>query len=73
MATQNPVVRVGVAAIIHDEHGRLVLGIRRGSHGEGMPTLRPTNLHEVETADSHRPVAIPWWPSGGGRELFCMC
>ncbi|KAL2192626.1 NUDIX hydrolase domain-like protein [Corynascus similis CBS 632.67] len=36
MATQNPVVRVGVAAIIHDEHGRLVLGIRRGSHGEGQ-------------------------------------
>ncbi|KAL2159371.1 hypothetical protein VTH06DRAFT_2374 [Thermothelomyces fergusii] len=36
MATPKPVVRVGVAAIIRDAQGRLLLGVRRGSHGEGQ-------------------------------------
>ncbi|KAL2150977.1 hypothetical protein VTH82DRAFT_6075 [Thermothelomyces myriococcoides] len=36
MATLKPVVRVGVAAIIQNAQGRLLLGIRKGSHGEGQ-------------------------------------
>ncbi|KAK4040977.1 NUDIX hydrolase domain-like protein [Parachaetomium inaequale] len=36
MATQTPVVRVGVAAVIQDAQGRMVLGIRKGSHGDGQ-------------------------------------
>jgi hypothetical protein len=34
MAT-SPVVRVGVAAIVQDAQGRMVVGVRKGSHGEG--------------------------------------
>ncbi|KAK4185389.1 NUDIX hydrolase domain-like protein [Podospora australis] len=30
-----PVVRVGVAAIIKDDDGRMVMGVRKGSHGSG--------------------------------------
>ncbi|KAK3299832.1 NUDIX hydrolase domain-like protein [Chaetomium fimeti] len=36
MATQKPVVRVGVAAIVRDKQGRMVVGIRKGSHGDGQ-------------------------------------
>ncbi|KAH6853227.1 NUDIX hydrolase domain-like protein [Chaetomium sp. MPI-CAGE-AT-0009] len=36
MATQSPVVRVGVAAIIRDKQGLMVVGIRKGSHGDGQ-------------------------------------
>ncbi|KAJ4415354.1 hypothetical protein N0V85_002757 [Neurospora sp. IMI 360204] len=35
MASQQPVVRVGVAAIIRDAEGKMVLGVRKGSHGAG--------------------------------------
>jgi hypothetical protein len=34
MAT-SPVVRVGVAAIVQNAQGRMVVGVRNGSHGEG--------------------------------------
>ncbi|KAK4154715.1 NUDIX hydrolase domain-like protein [Chaetomidium leptoderma] len=36
MAAQTPVVRVGVAAVVQDAQGRMVMGIRKGSHGEGQ-------------------------------------
>ncbi|KAH6651299.1 NUDIX hydrolase domain-like protein [Chaetomium tenue] len=36
MSAQNPVVRVGVAAIVRDKLGRMVVGIRKGSHGDGQ-------------------------------------
>ncbi|KAK0745633.1 NUDIX hydrolase domain-like protein [Schizothecium vesticola] len=29
------VVRVGVAAVVRDAHGKMVMGIRKGSHGVG--------------------------------------
>lgn len=35
MAMTVPVVRVGVAAIIIDAQGRMVMGVRKGSHGSG--------------------------------------
>ncbi|KAL2258740.1 hypothetical protein VTK26DRAFT_7820 [Humicola hyalothermophila] len=35
MAAQTPTVRVGVAAIIRDSKGRMVMGVRKGSHGAG--------------------------------------
>ena len=35
MTPQVPVVRVGVAAVVQDAQGRMVMGIRKGSHGEG--------------------------------------
>ncbi|AEO59555.1 hypothetical protein MYCTH_2307954 [Thermothelomyces thermophilus ATCC 42464] len=49
MATQKPVVRVGVAAIIQDVQGRLVLGIRKGSHGEGQWQLPGGHLEMGES------------------------
>ncbi|KAK3901380.1 NUDIX hydrolase domain-like protein [Staphylotrichum tortipilum] len=37
MAAQPPpVVRVGVAAIVRDAQGRMVMGIRKGAHGGGQ-------------------------------------
>ncbi|KAK1829533.1 Nudix hydrolase 1 [Podospora conica] len=30
-----PVVRVGVAAVVRDAHGKMVMGVRKGSHGVG--------------------------------------
>ncbi|KAK3495777.1 NUDIX hydrolase domain-like protein [Neurospora crassa] len=35
MASQQPVVRVGVAAIISDAEGKMLVGVRKGSHGSG--------------------------------------
>ncbi|KAJ4287888.1 hypothetical protein N0V88_007508 [Collariella sp. IMI 366227] len=35
MTVQTPVVRVGVAAVIPDADGRVIVGIRKGSHGHG--------------------------------------
>lgn len=35
MTPRAPVVRVGVAAVVQDAQGRMVMGIRKGSHGEG--------------------------------------
>ncbi|KAL1839239.1 hypothetical protein VTJ49DRAFT_1717 [Mycothermus thermophilus] len=35
MATQSPVVRVGVAALVRDAEGRLLMGVRQGQHGGG--------------------------------------
>ncbi|KAK0657871.1 NUDIX hydrolase domain-like protein [Cercophora newfieldiana] len=36
MATSNPVVRVGVAAVVKNAEGKMVVGIRKGnSHGVG--------------------------------------
>ncbi|KAK4166324.1 Nudix hydrolase 1 [Cladorrhinum sp. PSN259] len=34
-ASSAPVVRVGVAAVIQDGKGNIVLGVRKGSHGAG--------------------------------------
>ncbi|KAK4231681.1 Nudix hydrolase 1 [Podospora fimiseda] len=31
----SPVVRVGVAAVIQDNKGNVILGVRKGSHGSG--------------------------------------
>jgi hypothetical protein len=30
-----PVVRVGVAAVVQDAQGKMVMGRRKGSHGDG--------------------------------------
>ncbi|KAK0731993.1 NUDIX hydrolase domain-like protein [Lasiosphaeris hirsuta] len=35
MTSQDPVVRVGVAAVVTDAEGKVVMGIRKGSHGLG--------------------------------------
>ncbi|KAK1773265.1 NUDIX hydrolase domain-like protein [Copromyces sp. CBS 386.78] len=35
MASQQPVPRVGVAAIIRDAEGKMLVGVRKGSHGAG--------------------------------------
>lgn len=35
MTTQAPVVRVGVAAVVRDAQGRMVMGVRKVSHGNG--------------------------------------
>jgi hypothetical protein len=35
MTTPAPVVRVGVAAVVRDAQGRMVVGVRKGSHGDG--------------------------------------
>ncbi|KAL2125562.1 hypothetical protein VTJ04DRAFT_1927 [Mycothermus thermophilus] len=35
MTTQGPVVRVGVAAVVQDSEGRLLMGVRKGQHGGG--------------------------------------
>lgn len=40
MASQQPVVRVGVAAIISDAEGKMLVGVRKGSHGSGTYLLR---------------------------------
>ena len=40
MAAPIPTVRVGVAAIVKDGNGRMVVGIRKGSHGAGTLILR---------------------------------
>jgi hypothetical protein len=37
--TTIPVVRVGVAAVVRDAQGCMVMGIRRGQHGEGWRFL----------------------------------
>ncbi|KAL2015125.1 hypothetical protein VTK56DRAFT_6221 [Thermocarpiscus australiensis] len=34
--TQTPAVRVGVAAVVKDAQGKFVMGVRKGSHGEGQ-------------------------------------
>ena len=44
-------VRVGVAAIIHDGHGRLVVGQRSGSHGAGTWQLPGGHLELMETPE----------------------
>ncbi|KAK4239315.1 NUDIX hydrolase domain-like protein [Achaetomium macrosporum] len=49
MAIQVPVVRVGVAAIVQDAQGRMVMGIRRGSHGEGRLQLPGGHLEVGES------------------------
>lgn len=43
MSTQTPIVRVGVAAVVRDAHGKMVMGIRKGSHGVGESSTR--SLH----------------------------
>ncbi len=35
MTTQIPTVRVGVAAVVNDAQGRMVMGVRKGQHGGG--------------------------------------
>ncbi|KAG7293595.1 hypothetical protein NEMBOFW57_003648 [Staphylotrichum longicolle] len=36
MTTQAPIVRVGVAAVVRDAQGRMVMGVRKVSHGNGQ-------------------------------------
>lgn len=44
MSTQTPIVRVGVAAAVRDAHGKMVMGIRKGSHGLGESLTRSISL-----------------------------
>lgn len=57
MATLKPVVRVGVAAIIQNAQGRLLLGIRKGSHGEGWHSSR-SFVRMSFNSDENRTMAI---------------
>ncbi|KAK4129769.1 hypothetical protein N657DRAFT_640432 [Parathielavia appendiculata] len=45
----SPVVRVGVAAIVQDAQGRVVIGVRKGSHGDGQWQLPGGHLEVGES------------------------
>lgn len=49
MSAQQPVVRVGVAVIVGDRQGRVILGKRQGSHGAGQWALPGGHVELGET------------------------
>ena len=52
MALQSPLVRVGIAAVVKDAEGRMVMGIRKASHGLGMTPVFSLYLGGVHPAFS---------------------
>ncbi len=67
MAAQPPpVVRVGVAAVVRDAQGRMVMGIRKGPHGGGW---WPPILFQVQPAAARVGLATSKWLTVLSRSL----
>ncbi|KAJ6785890.1 hypothetical protein PWT90_07916 [Aphanocladium album] len=63
MATEGPAPRVGVAAVIINRKGQVLVGKRKGSHGAGELTMRGQNAHEV----SNEVLRSGTWQFPGGH------